>query len=322
MTVSDDVRRMQSLDPVLLAEQEEIKKITGVGGSMQFVAIEAADDEAALQRAENVADILDQLRSEGVLAAHRGPADFIPSLKRQAENQALIGKLDWSKQVQKIGLPMATKPETGAIELQQVLQRDAFTFLKEWVLAPGQHVIALDDVRNSTKLRQALAGIDGVRFLDAAGDFSERLATYRYRAIWLIGLSALLMVAPLAWRYGLKGGLTVLMPSVTALFMTPALIAFCGEPISFFHIMGLILVLAIGVDYATFCAETDHAHRPATMLAVLLDMSTTLLSFGVLAFSSVFAVHAFGLTMLFGILIAFLLAPLAGAVNPLRPRHA
>ncbi len=80
--------------------------------------------------------------------------------------------------------------------------------------------------------------------------------------------------------------------------------------------MGLILVLAIGVDYATFCAETDQAHRPVTMLAVLLDMVTTLLSFGLLAFSSVFAVHAFGLTMLLGILIAFLLAPLAGAVQP------
>jgi len=45
-------------------------------------------------------------------------------------------------------------------------------------------------------------------------------------------------------------------------------------------------------------------------------MVTTLLSFGLLTFSSVFAVHAFGLTMLLGILIAFLLAPLAGAVNP------
>jgi predicted exporter len=167
-------------------------------------------------------------------------------------------------------------------------------------------------------IRAALGGLDGIRFLDPAGDFSDRLGAYRYRAMWLIGLSALLMVLPLAWRYGLKGGLVVLLPPVAALLLTPALIALSGEPISFFHMMGLILVLAIGVDYATFCAETDRAHRPVTMLAVLLDMITTLLSFGVLAFSSVFAVHAFGLSMLLGILIAFLLAPLAESVNPRR----
>jgi len=183
-------------------------------------------------------------------------------------------------------------------------------------------VIALDGIKDPAAVRAALAGKEGIRFLDPAGDFSERLGTYRHRAMWLIGLSALVMVLPLGWRYGLIGGLTVLLPSVAALVLTPALIALGGESISFFHVMGLILVLAIGVDYATFCAEADHLHRPVTMLAVLLDMVTTLLSFGVLAFSSVFAVHAFGLTMLLGILIAFLLAPLAGAVNPRRRRAA
>ncbi len=152
--------------------------------------------------------------------------------------------------------------------------------------------------------------------LDPAGDFTERLGTYRQRALWLIGLSVLLMVIPLGWRYGLRGGVVVLVPPVAAIVIAPALIALTGEGISFFHVMGLILVLAIGVDYATFCAESDRARRPVTMLAVLLDMATTLLSFGVLAFSSVFAVHAFGLTMLLGILISFLLAPIAGNVNP------
>jgi len=319
---TDDVRRMQSLDPGLLAEQTEMQGLTGTGGALQFVAIAAADDEAALQRAEDIGDTLDGLQARGVLAAHRGPADFVPSLKRQAENKALIDGLDWRAQVAALGLAEAAKPVPVPLTLQQALDNGALPFLKEWALGPGRQVIALDGIKDPAAVRAALAGKEGIRFLDPAGDFSERLGTYRHRAMWLIGLSALVMVLPLGWRYGLKGGLTVLLPSVAALVLTPALIALGGESISFFHVMGLILVLAIGVDYATFCAETDHLHRPVTMLAVLLDMVTTLLSFGVLAFSSVFAVHAFGLTMLLGILIAFLLAPLAGAVNPRRRRAA
>ncbi|MBI2255692.1 MAG: hypothetical protein HYU58_13810 [Proteobacteria bacterium] len=313
---SDDVRRMQSLDPTLLAEQADLQELTGTGGAIQFVTVEAADDEAALQLGEDVGRTLDELQAQNALAAHRGPADFVPSLKRQAENKALIERLDWTGQAEALGLSVPVKPTPTPLTLQQALDDGALPFLKEWVLGVGRQVIALDGIRDVAAVRAALAGRPGVHFLDPAGDFSERLGTYRHRAMWLIGFSALLMILPLAWRYGFKGGLTVLLPSMAALLLTPALIALGGEAISFFHVMGLILVLAMGVDYATFCAESDYARRPVTMLAVLLDMVTTLLSFGVLAFSSVFAVHAFGLTMLLGILIAFLLAPLAGGVNP------
>ena len=47
------------------------------------------------------------------------------------------------------------------------------------------------------------------------------------------------------------------------------------------------------------------------MLAILLATITTLLSFGLLGFSSALAVRAFGFTMLIGIIAAYLFAPLA-----------
>jgi predicted exporter len=48
------------------------------------------------------------------------------------------------------------------------------------------------------------------------------------------------------------------------------------------------------------------------LLAIALSSLTTLLAFGILAFSSTAAIHAFGLTILIGILVAFLLSPMAG----------
>lgn len=323
LSVDDNVRRMQSLSPDLLAQQADIEHLAGTSGTLQFLLIDAGDDEAALQRGEVLAAILNKLRQDGVLAAFRGPADFVPSLARQKADRALVESALYGPylalHVAQLGLQPTAKSGLSAnpdLTLDLAKASGALPFLAQWVLAPGQHVIALDGVEDVVALRSTVAGIDGVRVLDPAGDFTIRLGTYRHRALWLIGLSALLMVVPLAWRYGFKGGVVVLVPPVAALVLAPALIALTGEGISFFHVMGLILVLAIGVDYATFCAESDRARRPVTMLAVLLDMATTLLSFGVLAFSSVFAVHAFGLTMLLGILIAFLLAPIAGDVNP------
>ncbi len=196
---------MQSLDPALLAEQDDIQRLTGAGGALQFVAIDADDDELALQRAEDISAALSQLQATGALLAYRGPADFVPSLRRQAENRTLIDGLDWAAQGQRLGLADVAKPAAAPFTLQEALQSGAFPFLAEWILAPGQLVIALDGVGDPDAVRAALAQQDGVRFLDPAGDFTERLGTYRHRATWLIGLSALLMVLPLAWRYGLKG---------------------------------------------------------------------------------------------------------------------
>jgi predicted exporter len=81
---------------------------------------------------------------------------------------------------------------------------------------------------------------------------------------------------------------------------------------TFFNAMAMVLILSIGVDYSVFCAETSGARKPVTALAIALAALSTILSFGMLAFSRVFAVHAFGVTMLIGISLAFLFAPAAG----------
>ena len=188
------------------------------------------------------------------------------------------------------------------------------------MLAPGQHLIALDAVKDPAAVRNALTSAANARFIDPTGDFSSLLAKYRHRAVWLIGVSTILILVPLWWRYGARGALIVIAPAVAAVVLAPALIALAGQAISFFHVMALTIVLSIGVDFAIFCAEGSEGRRLSASLAVVLAAMTTLLSFGILAFSQVLAVHSFGLTLLLGVLIAFLLAPVALQVRPIR-RH-
>ena len=76
--------------------------------------------------------------------------------------------------------------------------------------------------------------------------------------------------------------------------------------------MALVLVLSIATDYAVFCAEADTAYKPVALLGVWMAMVSTMLSFGLLDRSRVAAVHAVGSTMLLGVVLAFLLAPMAG----------
>ncbi|WP_448207155.1 MMPL family transporter [Azospirillum sp. sgz302134] len=318
----DDVRRMQSLSPALVQEQEEIQRRIGATTASQFILVRGADDEEALRREEAIAGTLDRLRGEGVLAGFQMPAAFVPSARRQAENRALVRDAlegPWlAAQREQLGLPPSPPEKDEAsppLTLAAALGRGDVPFLGELVLGPGLHVVALQGLTRPDAVRAALAGAEGVRLVDPTADFSALLAKYRQRALLLIAASALLMVPALVWRYGWRGALRTLVPSALALALAPAVAALAGQGFTFFHAMALVLILSVGVDYSIFCAESGDSpetdRRAVTMVAVWLATLTTLLSFGLLAFSQVAAVHSFGLTMLVGVSLSFLLAPLA-----------
>jgi predicted exporter len=135
----------------------------------------------------------------------------------------------------------------------------------------------------------------------------------------LVALSALLMLPLIAWRYGARSGWWVALPPIASAAATPALLALLGLPFTFFGAMALVLVLSIGFDYAVFCAEDGRQREAVTTLSVALAALTTQLSFGLLAFSNVSAIASFGATVLCGITLAFLLAPLAGRARLRQP---
>jgi predicted exporter len=147
-----------------------------------------------------------------------------------------------------------------------------------------------------------------VRFVDPTANFSSLLGKYRIRAMVLTAASALIMFVGLAWRYGLSGSAWVMLPAGIAVVLVPAFMAILGESYTFFHAMAQVILLAIGTDYAIFCAE---GASPTSLLAVWLAAATSLLSFGLLAVSRVPAVHGFGSAMLIGIILSAALAPLA-----------
>lgn len=327
LTTNDDVRRMQSLSPELVVQQADIQRLAGFTAGWQSVLITAKDDEAALAAEETLERPLDSLVKSGALGAYRTPARFVPSEARQRENARLVEqqlvKPLLAKHTAQLGLAIepSMSPAPGILTLSQALVRDETGLLDDLVLAPGQHLIVLDDVKDPAAVRNALTSVAEARFIDPTGNFSSLLAKYRHRAIWLIGVSAVLMLMPLWWRYGARGALIVMAPAAAAVMLAPALIALTGQAISFFHVMALMIVLSLGVDFAIFCAEGSEGRRLSASLAVVLAAMTTLLSFGVLAFSQVPAVHSFGLTLLLGVLIAFLLAPVALQVRPVRRRR-
>jgi predicted exporter len=74
--------------------------------------------------------------------------------------------------------------------------------------------------------------------------------------------------------------------------------------------MGLMLVLGVGVNYAIFLIEAGD-RAPVPFAGVLLSAATTILSFGLLCLSSMPALQQFGLVLMVGVIASVLLAPVA-----------
>jgi predicted exporter len=108
-----------------------------------------------------------------------------------------------------------------------------------------------------------------------------------------------------AWR--------ALLPTAVAAGLTFATVGFLGEPLTLFHVLAQWLLLGMGVDYGIFLVEHPREQAEA-WLAIGLGAVSTVLSFGLLAFSATPAIHAFGLTLGLGVSLVWGLSPLCARV--------
>jgi predicted exporter len=307
----DDVRHQQGLSPVLVAEQLAIQRLTGLGQNTRFFLVQGETEQQVLEREEALGERLSGL------TGWQSVARFVPSFRRQSDNAqlaqaALIGP-HLAAYRAKLGMAEgeSAPPPDAPLEIASIRRIGALAILDSLILDEAMHAVTLDGGVDADALRKVADGLDGVRLVDPVGDISLLLRAYRHRALVLLGGSTVLMVPVLVWRYGRRGAIRVLAPAVAAIIATPPLLALVGLGFSFFGAMALVLVLSIGTDYGVFCAE-DKERDPVTLVSVGLAMTTTLLSFGLLALSDVAAVRAFGATMLVGVALAFILAPSAG----------
>jgi len=102
----------------------------------------------------------------------------------------------------------------------------------------------------------------------------------------------------------------VLLPLAAAVLIVLAALAASGAALGILHLVGLLLTIAIGSNYALFF---DHLRQKAevdedTLASLLLANLTTVISFGLLATSRIPVLHAVGIVVAPGTLLCLLLS--------------
>jgi len=326
LSMHDDLRQWLSLPPELLREAQEIGERTGVMPTSQFFLVQAADADALLRKQRELSRELDKLVERGALGAYNALSQFVAPLAEQRALQvqlaALALRLEIWRPLVDVGVPReALQEELAALQKLPLVSVDealsgelAERWQGLWLGERGEGgevagLVTLLNLRDVAALHAAVREVaaDGVWLIDRSGELNQLFSETRAKAAELKLLSYVAAALLLWWGFGRSAVWRVLVVPLAAVALSLAVLGWAGQPLTLFSLFGLLLVSALGVDYAIFMYE-GVAGAAASLVGILLSATTTLLSFGLLVFSQTPVISGFGLSVSLGVSFSLLFA--------------
>ncbi|HCU06217.1 MAG TPA: hypothetical protein DIC42_01345, partial [Holosporales bacterium] len=300
ISFNDDVRAFQSLNVALKNEEEHIKKLIQFDQPEHFIVLHG----------KNIDDLLEQeeaFLSKNTPFIQKALSQLIPSQKRQITNYKLVQSLHKSQLhhlSDYLGINLKSDISSSVFDPYQLKQLDD--------LPDGfRHLIRQEKDGSFTsrvllKKQANLQKNESTLYINPIQEYQNLFQKYRSSAQYMLIFSIFIISVLSIVLHGLKGSFHIMRPIMLSLMGTIGMINFLHIPFTLFHIMGSLLVLCIGIDYALFlyCRHNTDKEN-ALLLANIICAATTILSFGFLAFSQTKAIHDFGLFVLIGIILCF-----------------
>ena len=330
-------RELSSLSPIPPSAQRldaELRKDLGAPDSLDMVVVSGSTLEAVLRGAESAARALEPLIGEKVIGGFDSPANYLPSLAVQGARRASLpdpAALRRSLEDATRGLaldadrlgpflsdveaarhaPLITEHDLAGTSLGSGLRALTLSTSGRWdallpLYAAGKSPIDL------ARVRAALAAQPGdARLLDLKQESDALYGAYLRDAmrLSLAGLSAIVVLLVLALRSAGRA-LRVLAPLVLAVLVVAAALALCQVHLTILHLVGMLLIVAIGSNYALFFDRRSGGESGSTLASLGVANLCTAMAFGLLSFSGVPVLEALGTTVAPGALLALIFSSL------------
>ncbi|KGT95556.1 membrane protein [Erwinia typographi] len=313
--VDDNISQLQALPPALLAQEKQIAQLTGQGAEQTWMVVYGETPEQALQRLETLAPALAKAKARQWLTHYR----LLPisSLAQQQRDNQLLKRAapGVMAQLRQAGVALA-EPDLSPMTLtpeQWLASPNSEGWRLLWLsVSAGRSgvLVPVEGVKNSAALAGLAKSLPGVSWIDRKATFDQLFSFYRMLLGWLLAAALAAIALSYMLRLGLRQGAIGVLPSVLSLGGGLAALSLSGHSLNLFSLLALVLVLGIGINYTLFFSN-PRGTPITSLLAVTLAMMTTLLTLGMLVFSSTQAIASFGIVLCSGIFTAFLLAPLA-----------
>jgi predicted exporter len=333
---------LAALSPVPAAEQDFAERLSadlGAPDVRYMVLTSAPQPEAALAAAESLGQRLVPLVDAGVIAGFDSASRYLPSdgLQRARQQslppapqlqtrlrEALVG-LPVSEAVLQPFLAEVEQARTAPLLRRADLEGTSFAAAVDALLVPtsggysallpiaAAGSVDLSD-QAAARVRQAIgAGDEHGVLLDLKGETNRLYLGYLKQAIELslLGFAAIVLLLGAMLRSAVRV-MRVLTPLALAVIAVAGLLIASGHSLTILHLVGMLLIVAVGSNYALFFDRTAQAPQEGsvslTLTSLLLANTATVLAFGVLAFSRVPVLSDLGSTVAPGAFLALLFA--------------
>ena len=334
--------KIASLSPVSQADlvlDASLRADMGASDVRYLVVVSGSSRESVLQSAEQVSALLQTQVDQGELAGFESLSRYLPSTATQRARQASLpapAALETRLAQAVQGLPVRaqrfapfladvaaarSQPLLQASDLEQtsmamavdallIQQQNHWTALLP-LTAPEGAAIDADRIRaalGATSITGTTSLAD-VLLVDMKAESDNLYSGYLHEVIRLSlgGLVALIGLLLWVFRSPLRV-LRIVAPLAAAVITVTAGLALFGQQLIILHLVGLLLVVAVGSNYALFFDRADEPISPRTLASMLFANLTTVAGFGVLAFSNVSILQAMGTTVAPGVILALIYA--------------
>lgn len=349
LDVKTDMRTLYTMSEELKQSEILNARLNNLGISPNYFIVEGETAEEVLQQEEVLRSALDSAVADSSMKGYLAASTFLPSVKTQRETHDALQKSilqdtslpgdsipDTSLRVQgaKQSTSILSPSFTQYLNSIGVTNDSAFSrslFQEPSFLTPesempssfkallnmlwigqvnGKFYSAVLPLHVTSKFDAAtlVKDLSHVYAVNKMENINGTLTELSRVTLLLVAAAYLIVFAILVVVYKFRTAVKVIRAPVIACIFLASVFGYCGITFNFFAITGVILTLGIGIDYALFFREGGKRNLP-TALAVMLSATTTVISFGSLAFSSFVPVSTFGLATLLGILCCFILSP-------------
>jgi predicted exporter len=333
-------RELAALSPVSQADQNydaALRSDLGAADVRELVVVAAPTLDAVLRLAERAAQALEPL-VDTVIGGFDSPANYLPSTAAQEARRSSLpaaAQLRENLRQATAGLGLGSErlqpflsdvdaargaPLITAQDLQGTSLRAGFDSLilhqkDRWNALLPLHALSKSQTIDTALVAAALqrAGLSEAHVLDLKLESDDLYAAYLTEAIHLslAGILAIVVLLLIALRSPPRV-LRVLAPLFLAVLTVAAGLALCGVQLTILHLVGMLLIVAVGSNYALFFDRQANLHEAGsealTLASLVIANLSTVIGFGLLSFSQVPVLVALGTTVAPGAFLALLFA--------------
>jgi predicted exporter len=344
-----ELSALSPMSPEDLQYDAKLRADLGTANVLDIVIVEGPGLEAVLRDAERAGSVLQTLIDAKIIGEFDSPADYLPSLATQeARRSALpdpqvlhdnlrLALADLDLKADQLApfiadveaarhAALVTRKDLDGTSLAAGLdalilhqQSGRWSALLPLHAADGAATPDIDVARVGAAL--AAANLKDTQVLDLKAQTDALYASYLREAIRLslCGFAVIVLLLLFTLRSPLRVA-RVLAPLVLAVLTVAAGLTLVGQQLTILHLVGMLLIVAVGSNYALFFDDEGTRQRdetsPLTLASLGIANISTVIGFGLLSFSQVAVLEALGTTVAPGAFLALLFSAVMTSRSP------